>query len=926
MHFKGFGDSSSRPSTPADAKNGRHGRTLLKGTESPAMREASVDQDLTGRQPKRSNSFGLGLGGLHSLANGMSRAGETLTRKTTATSSDGTRTPPKTVAGAASTTNANGTMGPPTLPDSSHLAQFSLKLSELVNRAFMPCTGANIPTTPGGGGLAVAAKNAAAMSSVVSYQGIPALSTISYEGKKLPSKPVVVEIAKALVNELEYAASVDPYLLRAASRSSLKALTLFADRIDSLLISPSKDASVLFVPSTAKEGLHLPAGLEYNLGLVTLEWIVEDALERCIEGPPGTVDEGMPHFVSEILTPVRKKMEGTILHTIQPIISNVKSSLTMCLNKAVPMPFSGFGHALSPLSSLSFPESGPPTPSGLTSPHSPNASSWLRELEGRLEGCRRMLVPRIEERCGQDGEGWFISVAIHLIWKGLLILTSRTMPLPHAWLTKQPFHVLAHSGNQVFAAEASKRSPSPAQLTNALKSVSVKPRKVSGNETPSGVSTPSTNATAAVAYSARATNSQVQEIQAFEKLVVKFATGFEPSRTSTSSRQATENDAESSSSDDDDDDEDELARAALAEALQAIKSTILIVQYLDLSPEAVLEAILPHKDRLQSSTLPVEVIRAAKAIPHLLLLHLIYARMPTHLATFASVIAEGGQRTEPVVPSPPAVFAYTWHEYERAIAGFAGGQSWAIALVDAWKEDLEEANQALDAREEKMMASNISDSKESLEGENIDPCESTPTPESVLLRRVVSTRSISDSSDSIPEEMTASAPTLDREKEVAKATSKVLKSSAWASLKQSRRGMSSSRNGEAAASDTTTSPETSPPRSPQTHAANSSTNTKVIPTEVSKSKTRFWRSQSSYGSTINGGFHLSSAGRSTARGLSPGNASPNLTEEERLKEEIRLERQSVRLLKKTIDVIDASRKPKGMMILDVAAGQSAISA
>lgn len=906
------GDGGSRPSTPADAKGSRRGRTLNKVAESPSLNEASMDRDLAGRQPKRTNSFGLGLGSLHSLANGMSRASESLSKKTAANSNDGTKTPPKTtsVPQGALGGHISSTMGPPTLPDSSHLAQFSLKLSELVNRAFVPCTGGIVATSSSSGGLAGAAKNAAAMSSVVSYQGIPSLSSVSYDGKKLPNKALIVEIAKTVVVELEYASSVDPYLLRAASRSALKALTLFANRFDSLLISPSKDPSVLTIPSTAKEGLHIPPGLEFNLGLVTLEWIVEDALERCIEGPPGSVYEGMPHFVSEILTPVRKKMEGTILHTIQPVISNAKASLTLCLSKAVPMPFSGFGHALSPVISASVSESGPPTPSGLMSPGSPPLS-WLRELEGRLEGCRRLLVPRIEERCGQDGEGWFISVAIHVIWKGLLILTSRTMPMPQALISKQnPAHLLAGAAH-LLTAETHKRSPSPAQLTHALKAVTVKPRKLSGAETPSGFSTPNT----AGAYgSARATLHQVQELQAFEKLVVKFAAGFEVSRArSSSSRQAANDD--SSDSSDEDDDEDELARAALAEALQAIKSTILVVHYLDLHPEAVLEAILPHKERQHSSGLPIEVCRAAKAIPHLLLLHLIYARMPTHLPTFASVIADGGQRTEPIVPSPPAVFAYTWTEYEHAIAGFAGGQSWANALIDAWKEDLEEATQALDTRERKLAQVNEEVDKE----EHIRPCDSTPTPESVLLRRVASARSTSDSSESIPEEMTASAPTLDREREgatSAKTMQPSTKTSAWASLRQGRIG---SHRIATEAGEVTPSPETSPPRSPLTGAAATAgaTNAKTGSDGV-KAPKRFWRSQSSQaaGGGLNGGFHLS---RPSTRGVSPGGGgnSPSMTEEERQREDLRLERQGVRLLQRAIDVIETMRKPHSVVAIPV---------
>ncbi|UZJ54757.1 hypothetical protein CBS101457_004077 [Exobasidium rhododendri] len=947
MHFKDIRlsrrgsfevSSGSRPSTPGEGKNGRRGRSSYRSPDSPSMNDGPVEAELSGRQPKRSNSFGLGLGGLQSLANGMSRAGESFSRKQAGqASSDGTKTPPMIHSGAATASNVIP-MGPPTLPDSSHLAQFSLKLSDLVNKSFVPCTGVALPSTPSSGVLAGAAKNAAAMTSVGGASAIPALSTIQYEGKKLPSKAMVVDIAKTVVRELEYSSAVDPYLLRAVSRSALKALTLFANRIDSLLVPPSKDSSVAFVPSTSKEGVHLPASLEFNLGLVTLEWIVEDALERCIEGPPGSQNEGMPHFVSEILTPVRKKMEGTILHVIQPLISSVKTSFTQCLLKAVPKPFSSFELGLSPVTSITSPliEAGPLASSGILTPASTSSSSaaaassssWLRELEGRLEGNRRLLIPRIEERCGQDGEGWFISVAIHVIWKGLFILTSRTMPMSSNWTSSHPV-VAPTTVSHLMAADASKRSPSPAQLTNALKSVSVKPRKLSGAETPSGLATPSH--VSILTASAKATIHQVQELQAFEKLILKFATGFQPSHaksttttaTSSSSQVGRENSDTSDEEDDDDDDEDELARAALAEALQAIKSTILVVQYLETHPEATLEAIMSHKDRSHTCVLPIEVIRAVKAIPHLLLLHLVYARMPTHLASFASVIAEGGHRSEAIIPSPPGVFGYTWMEYERAIAGFAGGQSWAYALVDAWKEDIREANESLDVRSKAVMKQKVDKEvhqdliKANSNDAHHENGDGASTQEEITLRRTASTRSTSDSSDSIPENMTASAPTLDREKAkvvaVTSHPSSLTKPSTWSTLRLSKRGTSRMNEVEIDHRGAPPSPDESPPRSPYTGPVGPSTS-RSGETSTTKTK-RFWKAAQSSQSQFNGGFHLTNVGRARATSPSSKHTShattqtSGITEEERIQEEIRLERKGIQLLERAIYVVEGIRKP-----------------
>jgi hypothetical protein len=72
------------------------------------------------------------------------------------------------------------------------------------------------------------------------------------------------------------------------------------------------------------------------------------------------------------------------------------------------------------------------------------------------------------------------------------------------------------------------------------------------------------------------------------------------------------------------------------------------------------------------------------------------------------------------------------------------------------------------------------------------------------------------------------------------------------------------------------------------------------------------QSDSSQGQ-LNGVFHLNNVGRT--RATSPnGNGSnaatsPSITEEDRLLEEIRLERKGVQLLQKAIEVVEGIRKP-----------------
>lgn len=728
-------------------------------------------------KPKRSSSFGRGLGQLASLA---STKPKTVDLMSFGRTKSGASTPQPPVPSsnttdsvtAAATILANTFMDPPSTPDPSHLTQFSLQLSDLVNKAFVPCTPGNTPaasTTSVASNVAAAAKGATT----------PKINQITYDGKHLPDKAKIIEIAQTVVGELRYAEAVDAYLLRAVSRQILKALTLFAARIDSLLVSPTKDPGALRIPTNAKEGLHLPAAMEFNLGLVTLEWIVEDSLERCIEGDRdahgeliadenGAVHDGMPNFVSEILTPVRKRMEGTILHIIQPILAQTKLSMARCISTAVPTPFvspvtlspattSGNATAAAALDSRSV---SPPLAAAVTFAATPGAavsgnvspplrlpetgpgSAWLRDLDARLEGARRLLLPRIEERCGQDGEGWFISVAIHIIWKGLLILTSRSVSLPSnaaSELLTGSNAASASAFDRLLGEVNQKRSPSPAQLAHALKSVGVgstrsKSRSTDplGHPNDSGRQSPSHCAASTIApfslVSARLCAHQLAELQTFEKLMLRFCDGFlrrpgtqtkKLGKESKRSRFALFSSGNSSLgganqpldlSAYDPDEEDELARAALAEAMHALRSTIIVLQSLEREPGTICVALehlksLPGaqdgveigdaalSNTATSNALGTEAAKALDAIPNLLLLQTLYNRLPM-----------GAGRLE--LPSPPALFGYTWTEYEKAIAGFAGGEQWAQAVALRYKPEIEKAWRSIAVRmDEKLAAS-----------------------------------------------------------------------------------------------------------------------------------------------------------------------------------------------------------------------------
>jgi hypothetical protein len=730
--------------------------------------------------PRRTGSFGRGLG-LHALSSmTLGRAGDSVSLPAFAKrSADGSKTPPAQGGTPRTTSDSSakardGLMGPPATPDPSHLAHFSLRLSELVNRAFQPC----IATSTGSNGASstltngsVAARIVPSAAALPAVPQAPALHAVTYQGHALPSAARATELAETVTTELRYAAHLDDYLLRAVSRAAVKALSLFAERMDALLIAPQRDGAAAFVPLAAKDGASPPAALEYNLGLVAILWTVEDALEKCVEGDDAG-SEPMPHFVAEILASVRQRMDRSILHIVQPILVAIKLGLVLSLGGAVPVPFEASDALLLCADGLA-------TPASAATKTNAAVPAWFREFEGRAEGARRLLLPRLESRCGIDGEGWYVGIAVHTIWKGLLRLTAKPMPLPLALVDAS---AAAHVDVDCDVRQKA-RSPTPAQLSNALKAVAgvTRPRRKGeesrpasrqGNHdgsssTPRSPSLPAVGTagdSSSISAHLRASQCQAFELGLFEKQMVRFAEGFRP-------KGAPHAEAEET----DDSDADELARAALEEALQAIRHTSVVAAHLDKNPQAVLLGLRllregKSREAAGSSALGSDVARALRAIPPLLLLHLVYARAPQ--SPIFQVVGTSPGDAEPPrarVPSPPALFGLTWPDYSRSLAGFASGDAWALACARGWSEGIELAWSEVHANL-KNLNEELENEEASAESARAAPSDDTalrpsdPSPADELPARPKSTlsrRSSVSEHEALPDSMTQSLPTLD---------------------------------------------------------------------------------------------------------------------------------------------------------------------
>ncbi|WFD36828.1 hypothetical protein MCUN1_003718 [Malassezia cuniculi] len=562
----------------------------------------------------------------------------------------------------------------------SRMSQFALRLNEVVNKVFLSCT-ANTPSS-------------APQQS--QFPHVPRLKSVVYDGKHLPDRARVIELTLLVVGELQYAASVDAYLLRAVSRAVLKSLTQFVARIESLLVPTSRDSSAIVIPSSARAANHLPAAMEFNLGLMALEWLLEESLERCLEGLPPLVLAGstvnhvetaaddmaqpaMPTFAHEILSPLREKMEASILHVVQPILSALRASLTTCILKASPSPFL-------------------PRNLAVDTPVQP----WHRELEERLEAAYRLLVPRLSDRCGEDGHAWFISVAIHVIWKGLVVLTSRSVMEPVSSVESQlsnPSQRISSGATSgvllsLLARDSSptRRVPTPMAIASALRNSLSRPQSrnryaSSGEESPE-ITTPDEEARMILTVAADEENGyvvnpllvaeQVYDLQMFERMVLNFCgEGTERHRFGFLRRRS-EGDSYA-------EDEDDIALAALQEALDALQSTIAVLRYLMQDPNALLRL----ETEEEAETLP----KAFQVIPPIMLLHICMGRMPLRESR-----GEQSSSPEMLLPPPPSMYDYSWMQYESALMGFGSGESASHALVQRYRAISEEARKHVESK------------------------------------------------------------------------------------------------------------------------------------------------------------------------------------------------------------------------------------
>ncbi|GAA5961667.1 hypothetical protein JCM3765_000468 [Sporobolomyces pararoseus] len=332
----------------------------------------------------------------------------------------------------------------------SHVSQISLRMSETVNKVFMP---------------SLHGAQGQQQDKLEGCFFVPTSTVQEATGGKGRPCPRVIksrEFGEMIITELR-AAVHDSYLLRTILRSSvLKALSLFLSRLSALLLVPSSPNDPSFVPplsiSTCKDPKNqesdahfisnFPLALRYNLHIVRCALTIKQyLLEIATKG-------GFPGFVEETLRPWRGKLTELIGRVMNPLVGSYKSAVTEACRRSreeggylsaadggrgransgertSSLGLSGVSRSASQGRSLSLGRSSTPTPLALSSTvvsgsagggGSASGPAWLQEVTIIFEVASRLFT-RLEAKT--DTDRWAVGIAIAATWKGMLGCSAR---------------------------------------------------------------------------------------------------------------------------------------------------------------------------------------------------------------------------------------------------------------------------------------------------------------------------------------------------------------------------------------------------------------------------------------------------------------------------------------------------------------------
>ncbi|WWC87075.1 uncharacterized protein L201_001961 [Kwoniella dendrophila CBS 6074] len=487
-------------------------------------------------------------------------------------------------------------------------------------------------------------------------------------------------VGEAVVKELPFPPS-DAYLIRAVLRTSVKALSIYTTRLETLLLPGLTDpafGNALNINAQAPTAHPLNPSQYFVLSVAHAAWETCEVLEQTLE--TGT----WPRFVQETLRPVMDKLDLVVSKVVQPLMLGLKRDLVASLtrNEGTSPP----GSKVVGLASIPAPTTAP-TPSvtkehssapvaRLTKELSSGGTSrqlaippCLQHFANRVDGARKVFEI-VAAPCADDGEGWITGVMVAVIWKGMCIVSEKELggspnrpPSPGS-VAK----ALAGLGKEKEAAPTVVAPPSLGGVTAKLtSSLSIIPSR-SQSRPPSPP------------RGAQKLHPATHALMLLEGLVKRLVGGLVQAPLPLSASQdpnATEH----------------IAREALHEALEALASfrTISNAMYKGASCST---RILASSRRLRDDIDdPVEdaLDDAMEDLPAVTLFTVLLRQANLSLSILPS--SSNDEKSAPAglkIRSPAEIWGWTIVDYERQVlSGFSAAEEWGRRYALAIKSDLE---------------------------------------------------------------------------------------------------------------------------------------------------------------------------------------------------------------------------------------------
>lgn len=484
-------------------------------------------------------------------------------------------------------------------------------------------------------------------------------------------------------------------------------------RIESLIISPSSDPTLLFVPRTVKEAENPPLSQRYSFLILRSAWELKKGLLRaCASADGHQPGSEMPKFVKDTLSPWITKLDLLVNRIWGPMLAAIKEEAVQTITiqgametglstpPTIPSP-AGTNLALPAVAngrSLSLSRSSTPAPAPLASTTGSSAALsvpiYLRDLSTILAATSRTFAWLSVAEV--DQQNWKVAIGSSVIWK-MMMLTSfrrvddsagigpgsvpsrRASPPPSAMSGLTPANGVVPSGASTPVVEVASAVPRRSMSAMGIGRL----RGTSAHTNSSGKRSPSPpHGASRENLIAQNAARLVVDVEIFEACVDKFVSSLALVAPTAAFDEGNPNSQACPKNKDcpickgrfiplevdDSDDEDELPREAMQEAMTALSSFIVVLRFFAFESSnpvpKLLRAIAAVDELSLAPELCPNFIRALDLLPPLILLQTLVARIPSYYE----------------FRMPNQLWNTSWKQYETTMKGFHTGEEWVAEV------------------------------------------------------------------------------------------------------------------------------------------------------------------------------------------------------------------------------------------------------